>query len=44
MFFAQLNCVEWYLGQITVEIEKLLFLHIAAFMPLEIAKQLLSDC
>ena len=35
------NCT-WYLGQILVTIEKLLILQIVAFMPLEVAKQLLS--
>ena len=33
----------WYLDQILVTIEKLIILHIVAFMPLEFAKQLLSN-
>ena len=33
MFLAQLNCVQYYLGQIPVTIEKSLVLHIVAFMP-----------
>ena len=33
MYLAQLNCVQWYLGQILLAIEKCLILQIVAFMP-----------
>ena len=33
LFLVQLNCVQQYLGQILVTIEKLLILHIVVFMP-----------
>ena len=32
-FLVQRNCVQQYLGQMLVTIEKLLILHIVAFMP-----------
>ena len=33
MFMAQLNCIQQYLGQSVVAIEKLLILHIVALTP-----------
>ena len=41
--FGTTELCTMYLGRILVTIEKLLILHVAAFMPLEIAKQLLSN-